>query len=192
MSSVIDDRSLKTIKGTTPGSVLRDVRAMKKEAMKKAPGQEAVTKPVPPGQQRLITPEERRRLELRLHRLLVWVGVATPFEFELEGKVVPLHEIVWDLLAKDCLTEEEKENVRKLIWKLSAHEKVDEEILHGSSRLTESDAKKIFREAAGLLRAIMSLKSLLGEKEYCNIRSTASRRRVEDARYWLDFLKQIT
>ncbi len=192
MPQAMDEQSMKAIKGTTPGSVLRDVRAMKKGAKKNEPGQEAVTTPVTTGQQRLITPEERRRLELRLHRLLVWVGVATPFEFELEGKVVPLHEIVWDLLSKDCLTEEEKENVRKLMWKLMAHEKVDEDILHGNSRLTESDAKKIFHEAAGLLRAIMSLKSLLGEKEFCNVRSTASRRRMEDARYWLDFLKQIT
>jgi hypothetical protein len=192
MSQVMDDQSLKAIKGTTPGSVLRDVRAMKKEHR-----EEAIAAPVPSEQQRPIpgdrpiTPEERKRLELRLHRLLVWVGIMTPFEFDLEGKKLPLHEIVWDLLGKDCLTEEEKEYVRKLIWKLSAHEKADEEILH-NNQLTQSEAKKIFREAAGLLRAIMSLKSLVGEKEYCNVRSTASRRRVEDARYWLNFLKQIT
>ncbi len=141
--------------------------------------------------QPLITPEERRNLELRLHRMLVWVGVMMPFEFDLGGKKVPLHEIVWDLLSKDCLTEEEKESVRKLLWKLAAHEKADEEILHNNA-LTQDQAKKIFREAAGLLRAIMSLKSLVGEKEYCNLRSTASRRRVEDAKYWLGFLKQIT
>ncbi len=123
--------------------------------------------------------------------MLVWVGVMTPFEFDLGGKKVPLHEIVWDLLSKDCLTEEEKESVRKLIWKLTAHEKADEEILHKNA-LTLDEAKNIFHEAAGLLRAIMSLKSLVGEKEYCNLRSTASRRRLEDARYWLGFLKQIT
>jgi hypothetical protein len=123
--------------------------------------------------------------------MLVWVGVMTPLEFEIGGKTVPLHEIVWDLLSKECVTEEEKESVRKLIWKLTAHEKADEEILHKNA-LTGDEAKAIFREAAGLLRAIMSLKSLVGEKEYCNLRSTASRRRVEDARYWLGFLKQIT
>ncbi|OPY25266.1 MAG: hypothetical protein A4E28_03251 [Methanocella sp. PtaU1.Bin125] len=192
MSSVMDEQSMKAIKGTTPGGVLKDVRTMKKAAGK---GPAVVT--VPPEQKRpipgdqLITPEERQRLELRLHRLLVWVGIMTPFEFDLEGRKVPLHEIVWDLLGKDCLTEEEKEYVRKLIRKLSAHERADEEILH-NSQLTRAEAKAIFREAAGLLRAIMSLKSLVGEKEYCNVRSTASRRRVEDARYWLNFLKQIT
>jgi hypothetical protein len=186
MPQAMDEQSLKAIKGTTPGGVLRDVRSMKKTA-----GKSAATVTVPPEQQRLITPDERKRLELRLHRLLVWVGIMTPFEFDLEGKKVPLHEIVWDLLSKECLTEEEKEYVRKLIWKLSAHEKADEEILH-NNRLTQAEAKEIFREAAGLLRAIMSLKSLVGEKEYCNVRSTASRRRVEEAKYWLNFLKQIT
>ena len=181
MPQVIDDRSRSTIKGTTPARVLQDVRAMKKDYGRTAS----------PGDGPLITPEERKRLELRLHRMLVWVGVMMPFEFEIGKHKVPLHEIVWDLLSKDCLTEEEKENVRKLIWKLTAHEKADEQILHDNA-LTQDEAKKIFREAAGLLRAIMSLKSLVGGKEYCNIRSTGSRRRLEDARYWLNFLKQLT
>jgi hypothetical protein len=182
MPQSIDEQSRRAIKGTSPSSVLQDVRALKKEYARATPPAEG---------QPLITPEERRELELRLHRMLVWVGVMMPFEFEIGGKKVPLHEIVWDLLSKDCLTEEEKESVRKLLWKLSAHEKADEEILHNNA-LTQDEAKKIFREAAGLLRAIMSLKSLVGEKEYCNLRSTASRRRVEDAKYWLGFLKQIT
>jgi hypothetical protein len=183
MPQAIDDQSRRAIKGTSPSAVLQDVRALKKEYGKVGP---------PPEEERpLITPEERRRLELRLHRMLVWVGVLTPFEFEIGGQKVPLHEIVWDLLSKECLTEEEKESVRKLLWKLMAHEKADEEILHNNA-LTQDEAKKIFREASGLLRAIMSLKSMVGEKEYCNLRSTASRRRVEDAKYWLGFLKQIT
>jgi hypothetical protein len=183
MSQAIDDQSIRAIKGTTPSAVLQDVRALKAAYGKAGPP--------PAEEQSLITSEERKKLELRLHRMLVWVGVMTPFEFEIGGKKVPLHEIVWNLLAKDCLTEDEKESVRKLIWKLTAHEKADEEILHKNA-LTRDEAKDIFHEAAGLLRAIMSLKSLVGEKEYCNLRSTASRRRVEDARYWLGFLKQIT
>ena len=183
MSQAIDDQSMRAIRGTSPSAVLQDVRALKTAYGKAGP--------LPAEGQPLITPEERKKLELRLHRMLVWVGVMTPFEFEIGGNKVPLHEIVWDLLSKDCLTEEEKESVRKLIWKLTAHEKADEEILHKNA-LTRDEAKSIFREAAGLLRAIMSLKSLVGEKEYCNVRSTASRRRVEDARYWLGFLKQIT
>jgi hypothetical protein len=183
MSQVIDQQSRRAIKGTSPSAVLQDIRALKTEYGKAGPS--------PVERQPLITPEERRKLELRLHRMLVWVGVMTPLEFEIGGKKVPLHDIVWDLLSKECLTEEEKESARKLIWKLMAHEKTDEDILHKNA-LTRDEAKDIFHEAAGLLRAIMSLKSLVGEKEYCNFRSTASRRRVEDARYWLGFLKQIT
>jgi hypothetical protein len=187
MQQVIDEQSRRAIKGTSPSGVLKDVRAMKKEYGKA----KAKEEPAPAEKRRLITPEERKKLELRLHRMLVWVGVMTPFEFELGGQKVPLHEIVWDLLSKECLTEEEKEYVRKLIWKLMAHEKADEEILHKNA-LTQDEAKKIFQEAAGLMRAIMSLKSLVGAKEFCRFRSTASRRRLEDAKYWLGFLKQIT
>jgi hypothetical protein len=140
---------------------------------------------------RPLTPEERRRLELRLHRMLVWVGVLTPFEFELGGRVVPLHDIVWDLLAKDCLTEEEKDDVRKLISKLQSHERVDEEVLH-NNELTVAEADVVFREARGLLRAILSLKSLVGRKDTCALRTRVSQRRLEEAKYWLGFLKQIT
>jgi len=115
----------------------------------------------------------------------------TPFEFELGGQKVPLHDIVWDLLAKECMTEEEKEYVRKLIKKLTQHAKVNQEILH-NNELTVAEAKEIFEETAGLMRAIMSLKSLVGGKDYCDIKQTMNRRRLEDAQYWLAFLKQIT
>lgn len=173
----LSDESRRAIDGTTPGGVLEDIEQLKKDYGK--------------GGERLITPEERKTLELRLHRMLVWVGVLTPFEFELGDKILPLHEIVWDLLGKDCLTEEEKEYVRKLIMKLTAHERVDEDVLH-NSELTEKEAKKIFREAAGLMRAILSLKSLVGQKNACTIKHSVNRRRVEDAQSWLNFLKQIT
>ncbi|HTY91734.1 MAG TPA: DUF5788 family protein [Methanocella sp.] len=177
MPAALTQESRSVIDGTTPKGVLRDLKAAVREYGKEA--------------QRPITPEERRRLELKLHRMLVWVGVLTPFEFELGGKVVPLHEIVWDLLAKDCLTDEEKEYVRKLIYRLQAHEHVDEEILH-SSQLTVAEANVIFKEARGLLRAILSLKSLVGRKDVCTVKTRASQRHLEEAKYWLGFLKQIT
>lgn len=187
MQQTIDDRSMKSIKGTKPGEVLEDVRKLKKE-FGKAP---LAVEPVSPKKRKLITPEERKELELRLHRLLVWVGVVTPEEFEMGGKKLPLHDIVWDLLAKECLTEADKENVRKLIWKLTAHVRADEDILH-RKELTRDEAKEIFQEAAGLMRAIASLKSVVGEKDYCTIRHSTNRRKVDDARYWLNFLEQIS
>jgi hypothetical protein len=119
------------------------------------------------------------------------VGVLTPFVFELGGKNVPLHEIVWDLLAKDCLTDDEKEYVRTLIDKLRAHEKVDEEVLH-NNQMTVDEAEQIFEEASGLMRAILSLKSLVGQKDTCTVRRSTNRRRLEDAQYWLNFLRNIT
>ena len=177
---------MSAIKGTKPGEVLRDVRKLKKERVRP----EAPQVLLPP-EKRMITPEERRDLELRLHRLLVWVGVMTPLEFELKGQKLPLHDIVWDLLSKDCLTEDEKEDVRRLIWQLMKHEKTNEEILHNSD-LTLEEAKEIYKEAAGLLRAIMSLKSLVGRKDRCTLRHVTNRRRVEEAQNWLAFIKELT
>lgn len=175
MKAAIHKKDLDTIEGTTPRQVLEDVRSMKEEAR----------------DGRMITPEERKSLELRLHRMLIWVGIMTPFEFELGDKKVPLHDIVWDLLAKECMTEEEKDWIGKLIKKLTRHAKVNEDILH-NNELTVKEAHEIYEETAGLMRAIMSLKSLVGGKNFCNIRQSANRRRIEDAQYWLGFLKQIT
>ena len=177
MADAVSQESRHVIDGTTPKEVLRDLKA--------------AVRRYGDGAERPITPEERHHLELRLHRMLVWVGVLTPFEFELGGKVMPLHDIVWDLLAKDCLTDEEKESVRNLIYKLQNHERVDEEVLH-DSQLTVAEADVLFKEASGLLRAILSLKTLVGAKNTCALKSRASQRRLEDAKYWLGFLKQIS
>lgn len=185
MPVALSEESRKAIGGTTPKQAMKDLKeAVLEYGAAEEQGDGMVA-------QRLITPEERRRLELKLHRMLVWVGVLTPFKFELGGKVVPLHDIVWDLLAKDCLSEDEKEYVRKLIYKLQAHERVDEDVLH-NNRLTVGEARKIFKEASGLMRAILSLKSLVGRKDVCPVKTRSSQRRLEEAKYWLNFLKQIT
>jgi hypothetical protein len=185
MPAKLSKESRRAIQGTTPKQAVEE---LKQAVMEYGEPEEAEDGTLT---MRLITPEERRRLELRLHRMLVWVGVLTPFEFELGGKTLPLHEIVWDLLAKDCLSEDEKEYVNKLIYKLQAHERVDEEVLH-NNELTEKEAKNIFKEASGLLRAIVSLKSLIGRKDVCPVRVKTSQRRLEEAKYWLNFLSRIT
>ena len=177
MPATLSQESRRAIDGTTPKKVMDDLKSAVDQYSE--------------ADQRLITPDERKHLELRLHRMLVWVGVLTPFEFELGGRVVPLHDVVWDLLAKDCLTDEEKEYVRKLIYKLQNHEHIDEEVLH-NNRLTVAEADQIFKEASGLLRAILSLKSLVGRKNTCALQSRVNQRRLEEAKYWLGFLKQIT
>ena len=171
MLPTLSEENQRAIKGTTPKQVMRDLKEVVDESQETGYGTV---------QQRLITPEERRRLELKLHRMLVWVGVLTPFEFELGGRKVPLHDIVWDLLAKDCLTEDEKEYVRKLINKLQKHEHTDEEFLH-THELTVGEADQIFREASGLLRAVLSLKSLVSRKDLCPVKTKANRRRLEEA-----------
>lgn len=184
MHAVLSEESKRAIKGTTPKQAMRDLEEAIEESVAAEWEEQAVTR-------RLITPEARRLLELKLHRVLVWVDVLMPSEFELGDTVVPLHDIVWDLLAKECLAEEEKEHVRKLIRKLQKHVKVNEEVLH-NNELTVDEAEEIFREAVGLLRAIMNLKSLVGRKDVCPVTTRVNKRRLEDAKYWLSFLKQIT
>ena len=186
MQETVDSRSLKVIKGTKPSEVLRDVRGLKKGLEEP----ERARAPLPP-KRRTITSDERKALELSLHKMLVWVGVMTPQEFELKGQKLPLHDIVWDLLSKECLSETEKGDVEKLILRLSTHEKADEDILLKND-ITLEEAHEIYMEAAGLLRAILSLKGLVSAKDRCTLRHRVNQRRVEEAQSWLAYIKQLT
>lgn len=197
LPAAIADELLKAIKETTPKHVVRDIRMIKKEYGRPAQKGKLEVKAVPEKLKpitpvkRFITDKERRLIELKLHRLLIWVGIMTPVVFEWGDRKLPLHDIVWDLMSKECLTEEEKTWVRKLIWKLTAHVKVDEDILH-NKKITMDEAKAIYTETAGLIRAIISLKGIICRKDYCPVRNTVNIRRVDDAQYWLNFLRQIT
>jgi len=56
-----------------------------------------------------LTREERERLVRKLSLLLEWVGVWVPDEIILDGKKVHLHDIVWNIINKKDMTDDELE-----------------------------------------------------------------------------------
>ena len=48
-----------------------------------------------------LTKEDPERLLSKLHRLMVFIGCEIPFEVELEGETVPLHELIWRALTHE-------------------------------------------------------------------------------------------
>ena len=140
--------------------------------------------------QKYITDEERRQLLSALHSRLFWVGQHIPDYVEFEGETYPLHNYVWELIQKENLTASEKSRIDKCIDMISAKEQKDEE-----EPLTEEQAKSLYHETAGLLRAIMDLKEI----ESGVLKESAKRfqeqfvnQRVKDARLWLEFLKNVS
>jgi hypothetical protein len=141
-----------------------------------------------------LTEEERRHLEVKMTRLLEWVGVWVPDEVILDGKKVPLHDVIWSMINKDSLDDKDLELLLSLEKKLNSKFEEDlENIEHRDS--TEDQAIRDYCEAIGLLRAIATLKDVEKHEEKDEGKDeTLQRMRnntKEQARYWLEFLKKI-
>lgn len=139
----------------------------------------------------LITEKERKQLLAELHTRLFWVGEEIPYFVEINGKKCKLHEMVWDLINKEHISGKDKKQIEKYIDVLKEKEKKDELELQTKAMSIE-EAKQLFKETAGLLRAIMDLKDIEEgitkekEKEFHEIFSV---QRTEEIRRWLNFLK---
>src|SRR5512133_3619939 len=106
-----------------------------------------------------ITDEERKQLLSALHCRLFWVGQHIPDYVEFEGKRYPLHNYVWELIQKENITPDEKSRIDKCIDIISSKEVEDEKELK-EKPLTEEEARSLYHETAGLLRAITDLKEI--------------------------------
>lgn len=138
-----------------------------------------------------ITEDERKQLLSALHCRLFWVGQHIPDHMEFEGKTYPLHNYVWELIQKDKLTESEKSRVDKCIEIISAKEKEDEKGLE-EKFLTQEEAKNLYHETAGLLRAITDLKEIESgafQENTKHFQEKFANQRIRDAKLWLEFIK---
>jgi len=141
-----------------------------------------------------ITEDERKQLLSALHSRLFWVGQYIPDRIELEGETYPLHNYVWELIQKDKLTEVEKARIDKLIEIISVKEQEDEKQLEEKS-LTPEEAKNLYRETAGLLRAMTDLNEVEDgtfQEESKHFQEIFANQRIKDARIWLEFIKNAT
>ncbi|MPM53717.1 hypothetical protein SDC9_100486 [bioreactor metagenome] len=113
---------------------------------------------------------------------------------EFEGNKYPLHNYVWELIQKENLTPGEKSRIDKCIDIISAKEKEDEKELE-EKPLTEEEAKSLYHETAGLLRAITDLKEIESgtlKEDTRRFQDKFNEQRVKDARLWLEFIKNTS
>ncbi|MDW7731942.1 MAG: DUF5788 family protein [Methanolobus sp.] len=141
-----------------------------------------------------ISERERGQLLAALHTRLFWVGEEVPYHIEIDGTRYDLHEIVWELLMKKKLTDENRQQIDDYISYLQEKAKEDELELK-TEKLTRDEAKRLFDEAAGLMRTIMDLKDIeegTAKAKAQEFHDIFSRERVAEARRWLQFLKSAT
>jgi hypothetical protein len=141
-----------------------------------------------------LTDRERSQLLSALHSRLFWVGQYIPDYVEFEGETYPLHNYVWELVQKDELSPAEKSRIDKFIEIISEKEKKDEEELEERS-LTPEEAKKLYHETAGLLRAITDLKEIESgdyKENTKRFQEQFANQRVKNAKLWLEFLNKVS
>lgn len=144
--------------------------------------------------EKYITDKERRQLLSALHSRLFWVGQYIPDYVEFEGETYPLHNYVWELVQKDELSPAEKSSIDKYIEIISAKEEKDEKELE-EEFLTSEEARKLYHETAGLLRAITDLKEIESgdfKENTKYFQEQFANQRVKDARLWLEFLNKVS
>ncbi|MCD4704413.1 MAG: DUF5788 family protein [Methanosarcinaceae archaeon] len=139
----------------------------------------------------VITEPERSKLLANLHKHLVWCGEKIPEKIEINGEIIPLHEIIWDLVTKTHLSESDEKTIDEYIVLLSEKEQKCETTLKDSF-LSPAEAKAIFNRTAGLLRAIMYLKELEHYPDRDDRPHEFHRmhleRKVEEAKQWAKFM----
>ena len=138
-----------------------------------------------------LSTSERENLLHRLHGYLAWVGAEIPDVFEIDGTEIPLHELVWRLISKEELTEEEIVGIESLIRVLEKKEAYDE-IALADENITKEEAEDLYKEAAGLLRAIMDLKEIEhGAHLDTDIRRKELQKKIRDAQGLLKFVDEV-
>lgn len=137
-----------------------------------------------------ISRAEREHLLNGLHRFLIWVGEKVPDEVEVDGKNIKLNELIWGCIHKKELSEQEKDRILELVQFLEVKARHEEETLIKAS-LTHEEAKKLYNDIAGLIRAIMDLKECEAGKVKLKEPSDEIKQKVDDARRWMGFLKNV-
>ncbi len=137
-----------------------------------------------------ISEEEREHLLAGLHRFLIWVGEQIPDEVLVNGKSIKLHELIWRCVHNKELTDDEKKRLLELVQFLETKEKHDEEALR-RAKITREEAKRLYTESASLIRAIMDLRECEAGKIKLKESREEIRQRIDDARRWIGFLKEI-
>ncbi len=137
-----------------------------------------------------ISLEEREHLLSELHRFLAWVGEQLPEEVRVEGEMIQIHDVIWRCIHQKEFSQQEKEQFMELVRMLEEKVKLDEDTLQRAN-LTREEAKRLYHESAALIRAVMDLKECESGKVKLKGESEEIKRKIDDAKRWLGFLKNV-
>ncbi len=124
----------------------------------------------------------------RLKRPSCLIGVEIPETFNVQGKEIPLLEVVCDLTLAEKQDEASMKRAGKLIRLLKEEVKEREKRLMFDD-VDEEEAEKIYQETLHLKRALKDLRSVGHRQGYDP--DALEKEDVEDARRWVKFLDSL-
>ncbi len=138
--------------------------------------------------------EERNKFLWSLRSDFAWAGKKIPESVKIDGQEYRLRDLARVLKEKESLSSEEAAKIRALIPKLKERAKADEELLE-IEELTKAEAKELYEEAAGLLRAAMELKDILegkgGEGSADEFKRMLNTQKLVDEKRWHELIKSL-
>lgn len=138
-----------------------------------------------------LTKQEREKLLFKLNRLFIFIGCEIPDNIELEGENIPLHELIWKIItSKQPLSPEELAAVDKLYHDIEKKIR-EEELKIKSADISKTEARELYVETCGLIRAAMELRDIerIGSLSDYSVHATPDI--VESQKNWLKYLKKI-
>ncbi len=162
-----------------------------------------------------LTDEERRKLLVNLHRVLVWVGVKEPAECKINRKDliyemdkfhqtkedlppeidaeksnIELHHLIWRLINEKEITDQEQQQILEIIDLLGKKERDEEDLLQ-KEKLTHKQAEQVFNETAGVVRALLDLKDLLKRKQHTDETLDLIQKKVSQTKKWTESFGKV-
>jgi hypothetical protein len=141
-----------------------------------------------PGAEDRISEHDRAQILASLRGPSSWVGGMIPEQEEIEGKRIPLRDVVYRYKAEETPTSEEIEGALALANVLQNRAEGLENVIR-TEDMSRSRAKELEEHVRGLLKASDALRHLRGDA--LEIKASALDSKVADERRWLEFVRRI-
>ncbi|MDD1765424.1 MAG: DUF5788 family protein [Methanomassiliicoccales archaeon] len=141
-----------------------------------------------PGAEERISEHDRVEILASLRGPSSWVGGLVPEQEEIEGKRIPLRDVVYRYTAVQTPTSDDIEGALALANVLQKKAEGLENVI-GTEDISRSKAMELEEHVRGLLKASDALRHLKGDA--LEIKARALDSKVADERRWLEFVRRI-
>ena len=141
-----------------------------------------------PARKNTLRKEDIEKVLQEIERPFAFVGVMVPEVFAAGGVQLRLQSILYEMARKKRLTQEDVEAVINLLNALQKRKKELTDAIRDSK--TQEELQRYRAEALGIIRAISEF-SELTDGVYDDYKDVNRTQNVEDAKRWLNYLKQI-